>query len=85
MCGIAGFVTKNRQFDREKYIQDIVESIKHRGPDEYGVFNENDVCLLNTRLSIIDVAHGHQPFISDDQNIIVVQNGEIYNFFEIQK
>lgn len=85
MCGIAGFVIRNKEFDREKYIQDIVKSIKHRGPDEFGVFNKNGICLLNTRLSIIDVAHGHQPFVSDDKNIIVVQNGEIYNFIEIQE
>ena len=85
MCSIAGFISKNKKYDKEKYIKDTVESIKHRGPDEFGVFNENNVCLLNTRLSIIDVAHGHQPFVSDDKNIIVVQNGEIYNFVEIQE
>ncbi len=83
MCGIAGFINKNN-LNQDKYINNIVESIKHRGPDEFGVFNENGVCLLNTRLSIIDVAHGHQPFISEDKNIIVVQNGEIYNYIEVQ-
>ena len=85
MCGIAGFVSKNKEYNKEKYIKDVVQSIKHRGPDEFGVFHEHNICLLNTRLSIIDVAHGHQPFISDDENIIVVQNGEIYNFVEIQE
>ncbi|RXJ92873.1 asparagine synthase (glutamine-hydrolyzing) [Malaciobacter molluscorum] len=83
MCGIAGFINKNN-LNQDKYINDIVDSIKHRGPDEFGVFNENGVCLLNTRLSIIDVAHGHQPFVSNDKNIIVVQNGEIYNYIEVQ-
>jgi len=85
MCGIAGFISKNKNIDKKEYTQNIVNSIKHRGPDEYGIFYENDVCILNTRLSIIDVAHGHQPFVSDDKNIVVVQNGEIYNFIEIQK
>lgn len=84
MCGIAGFISKYKNFNKDKYIKDIVTSIQHRGPDEYGVYEQNNVCLLNTRLSIIDVEHGHQPFVSDDQNIIVVQNGEIYNFIEIQ-
>jgi asparagine synthase (glutamine-hydrolysing) len=84
MCGIAGFISKNKKYDQEKYIQEVVKSIKHRGPDEFGVFYEDNICLLNTRLSIIDVAHGHQPFVSDNENIIVVQNGEIYNFIEIQ-
>ena len=83
MCGIAGFINKNN-LNQDKYINSIVESIKHRGPDEFGFFNENGVCLLNTRLSIIDVAHGHQPFVSDDKNIYVVQNGEIYNYIEVQ-
>lgn len=83
MCGIAGFINKNN-LNQDKYISNIIESIKHRGPDEFGVFNENGVCLLNTRLSIIDVAHGHQPFISDDKNVYVVQNGEIYNYIEVQ-
>ena len=85
MCGIAGFVSINKKHDIEKYIENVIESIKHRGPDEYGIFYKNNVCLLNTRLSIIDVAHGHQPFTSHDENIIVVQNGEIYNFVEIQE
>jgi asparagine synthase (glutamine-hydrolysing) len=84
MCGIAGFISKNKQYDKNIYINSIVTSINHRGPDESGVFNEDDVCLLNTRLSIIDVSQGHQPFISKDKNIIVVQNGEIYNYIEIQ-
>ncbi|MDX9902147.1 MAG: asparagine synthase (glutamine-hydrolyzing) [Aliarcobacter sp.] len=83
MCGIAGFINKNN-LNQEQYINNIIESIKHRGPDEFGVFNEKGVCLLNTRLSIIDVAHGHQPFVSDDKNIYVVQNGEIYNYIEVQ-
>ena len=84
MCGIAGFVTGNKKFNKDNYIKSIVKSINHRGPDDHGVFEENNVCILNTRLSIIDVKHGHQPFISNDKNIIVVQNGEIYNFIEIQ-
>ena len=83
MCGIAGFINKNN-LNQDKYINNIIESIKHRGPDEFGVFNENGVCLLNTRLSIIDVAHGHQPFVSVDKNIYAVQNGAMYNYIEIQ-
>lgn len=85
MCGIAGFISKNKEYDQNKYIDKIVKSIDHRGPDEHGVFNEDGVCLINTRLSIIDVAHGQQPFVSDDKKIIVVQNGEIYNFIELQE
>ena len=85
MCGIAGYISKNKTYDKDKYISNTINSINHRGPDENGIFTEEDICLLNTRLSIIDVSHGHQPFISEDKNIIVVQNGEIYNFIEIQE
>ena len=85
MCGVAGFINKNKNFDKKKYIEDTLNKLNHRGPDEHGVFDENGICLLNTRLSIIDVAGGHQPFVSDDKNIIVVQNGEIYNFVEIKE
>ncbi|MDQ7085345.1 MAG: hypothetical protein Q9M36_10655 [Sulfurovum sp.] len=85
MCGITGFITKNEKFDKKKYIKEMIQSIKHRGPDAYGVFEEKDICLINTRLSIIDIAQGHQPYLSDDKNISVVQNGEIYNFVEIQE
>ncbi|MDP0561680.1 MAG: asparagine synthase (glutamine-hydrolyzing) [Candidatus Endonucleobacter sp. (ex Gigantidas childressi)] len=85
MCGIAGFVSKDKEYDKDEYIKNVIDSIKHRGPDECGIFLEENICLLSTRLSIIDVAHGQQPFISDDENIVVVQNGEIYNFIEIQE
>lgn len=84
MCGIAGFINKNN-LNQKGYIEKIVKSIYHRGPDEFGFFNEDGVCLLNTRLSIIDVAHGQQPFFSENKGIVVVQNGEIYNYVEVQE
>ena len=46
MCGIAGFIVKNKKFDRQSYVNDTIRSINHRGPDENGVFFENDICLL---------------------------------------
>ena len=59
------------------------QTIRHRGPDDWGVFHEDGVGLGNDRLSIIDVAGGHQPFVSEDGNVVVVQNGEIYNHVEL--
>ena len=53
--------------------------ISHRGPDDQGIFEACGVALGNQRLSIIDIQGGNQPFISDDGQIVVVQNGEIYN------
>ena len=79
MCGIAGFIS-NREFNKEVYINETVKSLNHRGPDDYGYYNNENVLILNTRLSIIDLENGSQPFISKNESIIVVQNGEIYNF-----
>lgn len=59
------------------------ELLSHRGPDDQGSFAATGVAVGNQRLSIIDVAHGHQPFMSDDQKIALVQNGEIFNYVEL--
>lgn len=59
------------------------QAIEHRGPDDHGVFAAEGVALGNRRLSIIDIAGGHQPFVSDDGQIVVVQNGEIFNHVEL--
>jgi asparagine synthase (glutamine-hydrolysing) len=84
MCGIAGFIS-NRKFDKKVYIDETVKSINHRGPDDYGYYASEEVLVLNTRLSIIDLEHGNQPFINDKESIIVVQNGEIYNYIEVRE
>tara|TARA_B100000787_G_scaffold160348_1_gene139318 strand:+ start:103 stop:1860 length:1758 start_codon:yes stop_codon:yes gene_type:complete len=84
MCGIAGFIS-NRKFNKDVYINKTVKSINHRGPDDYGYYNSEDVLILNTRLSIIDLENGNQPFININESIIVVQNGEIYNYIEVRE
>jgi asparagine synthase (glutamine-hydrolysing) len=83
MCGIAGYII-SREINNGKYVEDTVQSIKHRGPDDYGSYSYDNICLLNTRLSIIDIENGQQPFLNDAEDVIVVQNGEIYNFVEIK-
>ena len=85
MCGITGFYTRNKD---SKYtaqtLSAMARTLSHRGPDDQGHFcQDGHVGLANTRLSIIDLSSGHQPFISDDGNIVVVQNGEIYKFLRI--
>jgi len=57
--------------------------IEHRGPDDQGIYQQSGLAVGNQRLSIIDIAQGHQPFISDDGHIVVVQNGEIFNHLEL--
>ena len=61
-----------------------MRSLKHRGPDGQGLATYENACICNTRLSIIDIHHGAQPFFSDDRMISVVQNGEIFNFIELR-
>ncbi|CAM1341426.1 asparagine synthase (glutamine-hydrolyzing) [Tenacibaculum amylolyticum] len=83
MCGIAGFISNNEN-QIDGYVSNTVESINHRGPDEHGYHHSENVCLLNTRLSIIDIENGKQPFYNNNKEIVVVQNGEIYNFVEVK-
>lgn len=82
MCGIFGYLS---QFDAlpKSTVTAMGARISHRGPDDSGVFFAERCALGNQRLSIIDIQGGHQPFVSDDGNIVVVQNGEIYNHIEL--
>ncbi len=86
MCGIAGFI--DRQYSRqsaEHLIERMCQVIRHRGPDEQGVWVGDGIALGMRRLSIIDLAGGHQPIFNEDQSILVVFNGEIYNYRELRK
>ena len=85
MCGIAGFILKDKNAQELKLLAyKFAQSIRHRGPDDHGFNIRDGVCVLNTRLSIVDVAHGQQPLYSDDDNVTLVQNGEIYNYIELR-
>jgi asparagine synthase (glutamine-hydrolysing) len=81
MCGIAGIASTDagEPIDAAK-IHRMCQTILHRGPDDEGIFVKGGVGLGMRRLSIIDVAGGHQPVFNEDQSIWVVFNGEIYNF-----
>ena len=86
MCGITGII--NLDDDDEinfSLLKKMSGCLSHRGPDESGFFLNNNVGLANTRLSIVDIEGGHQPFISFDKKVVVIQNGEIYNYREIKK
>lgn len=83
MCGIYGY----HAFDGSSLPIEILDQMGrlmvHRGPDDRGISSGSGWAIANQRLSIIDVAGGHQPFFSDDQKISVVQNGEIFNYIEL--
>jgi asparagine synthase (glutamine-hydrolysing) len=85
MCGICGQFNFGRQNPVSKRdIQAMANSIVHRGPDDEGYFLDGPLGLGFRRLSIIDLAGGHQPMSNQDESVWVVFNGEIYNFKELR-
>lgn len=84
MCGIAGIVdlTGQRHIDRD-LLQRMNHALYHRGPDEGGLHIEPGVGFAHRRLSIIDLSGGQQPLFNEDGSVVVVFNGEIYNFKEL--
>lgn len=85
MCGIFGYWDRERRGMEAPALAAMAKSLVHRGPDDEGIRHqpERGVAVGNRRLSIIDLAGGHQPFVSDDGRIAVVQNGEIFNYVEL--
>jgi asparagine synthase (glutamine-hydrolysing) len=84
MCGIAGFVSLNGAPATSERIDRMIATLEHRGPDDRGLFTDGPAALGAARLSIIDVAGGHQP-IGIGHGITVAQNGEIYNYVELRR
>lgn len=84
MCGFVGFT--NQIKDASQVVENMMEAIRHRGPDAGGKYVDEDIALGHRRLSIIDVSEqGNQPLYSEDGNFVLVFNGEIYNYKEIRK
>ncbi|MDO8560323.1 MAG: asparagine synthetase B, partial [bacterium] len=80
MCGIAGYVGQGDQ----SVLKRMTDVIAHRGPDDDGFFVAEGVGLGFRRLSIIDLAGGHQPMFNEDKSVAVTFNGEIYNYRELK-
>jgi len=78
MCGIVGFIDKEK--NKDKIIKKMADRIIHRGPDGEGYYTDINVALGHRRLSIIDINAGKQPMYNEDENIVIVFNGEIYNY-----
>ena len=83
MCGICGIATADGHADVEA-LRAMSAQLVHRGPDSAGEHVDREVALGSRRLSIIDLAGGDQPIANEDGSVVVVQNGEIYNYLELR-
>jgi asparagine synthase (glutamine-hydrolysing) len=82
MCGIFGLITDELNLENARL---SLETLKHRGPDQWGEYRGNGLYLGHRRLSILDLSeNGRQPMMSEDQDVVITVNGEIYNFREIR-
>jgi asparagine synthase (glutamine-hydrolysing) len=80
MCGIAGIVNFSADRVDRRIVENMVDVLRHRGPDSEGLFDDRHVVLGHVRLSIIDVAGSAQPLSNEDGSVWVAFNGEIYNY-----
>jgi asparagine synthase (glutamine-hydrolysing) len=83
MCGIAGFLLRNGEAHAAD-VRTMCSLIRHRGPDDEGIFTDGACGIGMRRLSIIDLSTGHQPISNEDGTVWVVFNGEIYNYQELR-
>lgn len=81
MCGICGIVRKG---DNKDIIKKMNDRIMHRGPDGEGYYIDGDIAFGHRRLSIIDLSTGDQPIYNEDNSVVTVYNGEIYNYLELR-
>lgn len=84
MCGIAGFTHQDRPGDRG-LAERITAALFHRGPDQQGIYEADEVTLCAVRLKIIDLGRGDQPIVSEDGRTAIAFNGEIYNHAELRR
>jgi asparagine synthase (glutamine-hydrolysing) len=86
MCGICGIVSPAGEGGPDpEAVARMSRRLLHRGPDSEGVFGRGPVALAARRLAIIDLEHGGQPIANEDGSVVVVQNGEIYNYRELKR
>ncbi len=87
MCGIAGVVNTGERHDppSRELLTSMVRAIRHRGPDEYGMYRDARAGFVHARLSLIDLTSGQQPLANEDGRLWIVFNGEIFNYVELRK
>ncbi|OGT09873.1 MAG: asparagine synthase (glutamine-hydrolyzing) [Gammaproteobacteria bacterium GWE2_42_36] len=86
MCGIAGIVNFKKDILSQDVLTRMLSILRHRGPDDEGIWHKKNIALGHVRLSIRDLsAAGHQPMLSFDRKWVIVFNGEIYNYKQIKR
>ncbi|MBI5144005.1 MAG: asparagine synthase (glutamine-hydrolyzing) [Candidatus Omnitrophica bacterium] len=85
MCGICGYIHLDKsKKPQESILKGMMDTLVHRGPDDEGAYLSANVALGHRRLSIIDLETGHQPMTNEDGTVVIVYNGEVYNFKELK-
>src|ERR1051326_7209742 len=89
MCGFAGFVdfqgSRPPCLERHQWLRQMGRQLSRRGPDDEQIHDDDWVSLVFRRLSIVDIAHGRQPIWNEDRTVMVVVNGEIFNYLELRQ
>lgn len=84
MCGIAGIFKNNDSQPNPILLNKMIHSLRHRGPDESGLYIDDRVGLAHARLSIIDLTEGTQPIHNEDKSLWIIFNGEVFNYPELR-
>jgi asparagine synthase (glutamine-hydrolysing) len=84
MCSIFGIISFDQPISGQ-IADNFIRTLNHRGPDDHGIFHDNNVMIGMNRLSIIDLGTGHQPISNEDDSLQICFNGEIYNYLELRK
>jgi asparagine synthase (glutamine-hydrolysing) len=85
MCGIAGYVALDGSVPPREPIEPMLASLRHRGPDGFGIYCGDSCVLGHARLSIIDLEGGWQPIFNENRDVAITFNGEIYNYIELRR
>ena len=85
MCGITGVLGLTGNIDlQESTLRQMLGMVRHRGPDQFGIYLDERVGMGSARLSIIDLSSGQQPIANEDESMWIVFNGEIFNYIELR-
>ena len=86
MCGIAGILNLNNAPAKQEILETMMSDMKHRGPDDEGLYIKENIGFGFVRLSILDLsATGHQPMFDSSGQYLIIHNGEVYNYIELRK